>query len=464
MTNQMREIPQDEDAEMALLGAMLADETTIDGVRAVVPGPDPFYTPAHRVLYQAILDGQDSGDPMDLVVMQGRLSRGGQLESVGGTEYLIRLVDSFADAANAEHYARAVLDAHRRRELIRLADRLRESAYDPVGPPVEELCADAAAEVEQIAEGATADVVADAADAVAALPEVWIKSKGARIPTGLFDLDAKTGGLECPSVVLIAARPSTGKTSLSLAIALQAIRHAAPVFYASIETTTRKMAERLVAIIGDRSVRALRDSAPSDQATSCSFAARSIPRRMYHISDGLRGIREICAKSRAMVRRCGVRLIIIDHVQIIRPDGRHESRHRELAVIADQLHNLSKRTGACVLALSQLNRQGADQPSLSHLRDSGALEEVADMVILMHREEGRSGNPQETPVVIHVAKNRDGPTWSYTVCFHNPTMRFEERKDDEWTKGSKSDAEPSQPVHKIPVRAMHEDPQEEIPF
>ena len=421
----MSEVPQNLDAEMAVLGCLLIDPDCTDDVRGVLPAAEAFYTPQHAELYQAVLDFHETGDPMDLIAFEAWLKRNGRLERVGDREYLIQLSESFSDPTNHAHYARLVRDAYLRRQCIQAAELFRAAAYDPLGPDPAELCADHAQHVETIAGGAGADAVVDVRDTILGLPDAWDRRGNETLTTGLQGFDRHAGGIERPSVVLIAARPSTGKTSLALAVAIHAAQSRVPTLFVSIETTARKIGERIVTMTGAKSAGVLRHrEGPDNRVFHVRQVADTIPARMLRVTDSVRGIREIVALCRASARRDGTRLIIIDHIQLIRPDGRYESRNLELAAIADALHHLSKATAACVVALSQFNRQGQDDPTLRALRDSGALEEVADVVLLLHRTDSYSLDNQTGIVQLIVAKNRDGPTFIQDYDFDKRRMTF----------------------------------------
>ena len=378
---------------------------------------------------------------MEMGAVEHRLRSAGRLDEAGGQTYLIELSESYAEWANAGFYAKQVRDCYQRRCCLEIADQIKQSSYNSLDQSPSELCATHAAALERVSLGTKSDNVVEAGKAIGELPAYWARTVAGQITTGVRRFDEETGGLERPSLVLLAARPSNGKTSLALRIALAAGETGTASLFISVETVTRKIAERLVSMLGGRSVRQLRDNASTeDREAVVQFTKGRVPTQKLFVVDHARGIREICAVARSMVRRKGIGLIIIDHIQLIRPDGRYENRNLEVASISDALHHLAKQTGACVLALSQLNRAGGEAaPTLRSLRDSGALEQDADAVIFLHRYEGFR-DPVTAKVQLIVAKNRDGPTFDQWYDFHKPTMSFVptvciETRSDEIEKG-----------------------------
>lgn len=420
-----RELPQDLDAEKAVLGSMMMSAAVVDEVVPILLGSEPFFVPAHRLLYHAIVDQHDTGDPMDLILVSDRMRRAGTLEAAGGQTYMIELAESFADWANGGHYARLVRAVYHRRNLISVAHRLEHAAYE-LERETDEICATFAGELERIPVSRGTDSIVDAVEQVAQLPGKWQASKRSTLRTGILCLDDAIGGLEAGSLVHLAGRPSTGKTSIALRISLAAALADVSVLFVSIETNVQKLSERLVAMLGGQSVRHLRErSSPTEQEFAVRRTVRAMKNNTLFLVDALRGVREICATARAMVRRRNVGLIVIDYVQIMLSEGRVENRNLQVAGMSAALQRLAKDTNAVVLALGQMSRHGAETvPTLRSLRDSGALEQDADVVILLHRDEAYR-DPMIAKLQLIVAKNRDGPIGEWCLDFHRPTMALQ---------------------------------------
>lgn len=412
---------------------MMEHAPVIDEVLPLLPeGGAVFALPVHGVLFDQLVASRAASEPMDAIVMTDRLRKIGKLDEIGGQEYMVHLTESFAESANAPHYARLVRTCYQARTCIRVADRLRERAYnDTLADPME-LCAEAQVALDTICKQTASEHLIEIRSMFPRLQEMWSRRKNEVIRTGYGTLD-DAGGFERPSMVVIGARPSAGKTALALALCLQAARQDVPVLFFSLETTVRRIAERLTAMLGGFSVRHLtKASTPSEQAHSLSVAENKITGAAFYVVDQVhsRSMREILGTCRSVCRRHNIGLIAVDYLQLISVDGKTENRTQEVTKISAALKDLAIRTNAVVLALSQLHRSGEGvRPGLGSLRESGAIEQDADMVILLHRDDFVETNEQKTgetdrPVMFMLAKNKDGPTFTETVKFNAPTMLF----------------------------------------
>lgn len=426
--------PQDLDAERALLGSMMAHQGCIDEVLPLIPeGSAVFALPVHGTIYAHIVAAHIASKPMDLIVLADQLKRTGDLDIVGGETYLVELAESYAEWANAPHYARLVRTCYQARECIRVADRLRRRAYeDSLADPIE-LCAEAQAGLDAILQRPSGERMIEVRTVIPTLQAAWSRRRSETIRTGYGRIDSRAGGFERPSMVVIGARPSAGKTALALALCLQAVRQDVPVLFVSLETTVRRIAERLTAMLSGHSVRHMTGEAtPDEQAHYLRVAADKLTGAPFLVVDQVhsRSLRELLATCRSLCRRHKIGLVAVDYLQLVSVDSKTENRTQEVTKISAALKDLAIRTNAVVLALSQLHRGPVGvAPGLGSLRESGAIEQDADMVILLHRDELDETNEERTGakdrrVAFMLAKNKDGPTFTEAVKFNAPTMLF----------------------------------------
>jgi replicative DNA helicase len=421
-------------AERALLGALLRDNGVGPEVLGAVGWQD-FAADAHQKVYQALAGLLDAGRPADLVTLADDLHRRGWVEDVGGYGALADLWDAAPTGANVAHYARLVRDRSLLRRLEAAGESIARSARDPDGP---------AEAVLDAAEQAVLGLARSGADAHAvglgeALREAWgrIDARCANagqpsgVPTGLEDLDRLTAGLQDGELTLLAARPSCGKTAL----AAQVARHAAlglglPALFVSLEQRRAELAERLLCSLASVDSGRLRAGLLTpDDARRLSDARDRLDGAPLYIDDTpAQGMLRLAAGARRCRLRHGLRLLVVDYVQLVDPEDRRASRNDQVGGIARRLKALARELGAPVLALAQLNREvegrAGGRPRLSDLRDSGELEQHADTVMLLWRLEPRPGS-DVVPVGVDVAKQRNGPTGDVTVAFRRSNMRFE---------------------------------------
>jgi replicative DNA helicase len=425
--------PCDLDAERALLGSMMAHKRCIDEVLPLLPeGSALFALPIHGTIYAHLVAAHISDKPMDLIVLADQLRRTGDLDAVGGESYLVELSESFAEWANAPHYAGLVRTCYQARACIQVADKLWRRAYEDMMADPVELCAEAQTGLDAILQNPSGERMVEIRSVIPTLQAAWSRRKSETIRTGYARLDSDAGGFERPSMVVIGARPSAGKTALALALCLQAARQDIPVLFVSLETTARRIAERLTAMLCGYSVRSSSAASPDEQAHRLRVAADKITGAAFYVVDQVhsRSLRELLATCRSLCRRHKIGLIAVDYLQLVSVDGRVENRTQEVTKISAALKDLAIRTNAVVLALSQLHRGPVGvAPGLGSLRESGAIEQDADMVILLHREELDETNEERTGakdrrVAFMLAKNKDGPTFTEAVKFNAPTMLF----------------------------------------
>lgn len=432
----LRTPPHNVHAEQALIGGLMLDNARFDDVADLI-APDDFYRGEHRELYRALCALAADGRPFDLVTMAETLERSGRLEQAGGLSYLGTVAHETPSAANADHYARIVASlATLRRLSAACADGLA-LALDPGTADPETVTAEIEARI--FAAGESAGSQCGPKIAAALLPGVMDdldrRSRGEGnngLATGLADLDRAIGGLDPGQLILIGARPGIGKSALSLGVALHvAVGEGRPVALFSLEMSADEIMQRALASLARVPVHRLRsgrlDPAHWGAITSASRALHLAP---LHI-DGTGGLRpaELRARCRRLKRKAGdLALIVVDYIGLMQPDRdrRADNRVGELAHISGALKSLAKEIGAPVIALAQLNRKVEERqnrrPMLSDLRDSGSLEQDADAVLMLYRDESDTADRRTAEII--VVKQRNGPTGTIRVAFDAPLARF----------------------------------------
>ncbi len=428
--------PHNREAERSVLGAMLHENSVIAEVINIVRAEE-FYVFAHQKIFEGIATLYvDRGKPADAVTLADYLNEKQLIEDVGGYAYLIELWDAAPAAANAEYYARIVRDKAIVRSLIHACTEIHKDAQDQV-QPADELLDAAERRIFDIAQmGLTGHTVTlqqalnEAFDRIDARKMHDLPTSG--LPSGYVDLDNLTAGLQNSELIIVAARPSVGKTSF----ALNVIRHIAieekqPVLFVSLEQSRIELAERLLCCQARVDSHRLRkgqlDSSDMDKLTAASEELRQ-SKLFLDDSPGQNMLR-IAANTRRLRLRNDIKLVVIDYLQLIDPDNRRDSRQEQVAAISRRLKFLARELEIPVIALAQVNRSSEDRqdhrPRLSDLRESGAIEQDADVVMLLHRPELHEPGQHEGIVEVIVAKQRNGPTGEITLMYVKQFMRFE---------------------------------------
>ncbi|SFG76912.1 replicative DNA helicase [Actinopolymorpha cephalotaxi] len=427
--------PQDLAAEQCVLGSMLLSKDAIADVVEEIRGPD-FYRPAHEMVYEAVLDLYGRGEPADAVTVAAELQRKGELPRIGGAPYLHTLIASVPSAANAGYYAVIVREKAILRRLVEAGTKITQIGYAGDGD-VDDVVDRAQAEIYSVTDKRSSEDYAVLGEIMeSALDEIEaIGSRGGQmvgVPTGFTDLDALTNGLHPGQLIVVAARPGVGKSALALDFARAAsVKHGLASVIFSLEMSRTEITMRLLSAEARVPLHHMRQGSMSDDDWA------RMARRMGEVSGAPLFIddspnmtlMEIRAKCRRLRQRNDLRLIVLDYIQLMTSGKRVESRQVEVAEFSRNLKLLAKELGVPVVALSQLNRgpeQRTDKrPMLSDLRESGSIEQDADMVILLHREdayERESSRPGEADFI--VAKHRNGPTANITVAFQGHYSRF----------------------------------------
>lgn len=432
--------PHNAHAEQAVIGGLMLDNARFDDVADLI-APDDFYRAEHRELWRALSQLAAAGRPFDVVTMAETLEASGGLEAAGGLSYLGTLLAETPSAANAVHYARIVANlATLRRLSAACADGAALARSPGVADP-ESIAADIEAAIFAAAgRQSSRDGLQSAA---ALLPGVLADldrrsaGKGSHgLRTGLTDLDRTIGGMDPGQLILIGARPGVGKSALALGIALHcAVTEGRPVALFSLEMSADEIMQRALAGLARVPVTRLRsgrlDPAQWAAVTSASFVLSKAP---LHIDD-TGGIRpaELRARCRRLARKAGgLGLVVVDYLQIMQSDQnrRTDNRVNELTQISGALKSLAKEIGAPVIGLSQLNRgletRGDHRPMLADLRESGSLEQDADVVLFIYRDEMYNATIQNKGQAdLIIAKQRNGPVGTVKVAFLAPLARFE---------------------------------------
>ena len=427
--------PHDLAAEQCVLGGMLMSKDAISDVMEVIR-PADHYRPAHQVVHEAILELYGRGEPADPVTVSDLLAKRGELARVGGGAYLHTLIASVPTAANAGYYARIVRERAILRRLVEVGTRIVQLGYAGDGD-ADELVDRAQAEIYGVTERrATEDFLPLSEIMPGALDEIEaIGSRGGvmtGVPTGFVDLDTLTNGLHPGQMVVIAARPAIGKSTLALDLArAAAIKHRLATVMFSLEMSRNEITMRLLSAEARVPLQAMRTGQlGEDDWTRLARRMSEVVDAPLFIDDSPNmSMMEIRAKCRRLKQRHDLRMVIVDYLQLMTSPRRVENRQQEVSEMSRSLKLLAKEVDVPVVAISQLNRgpeQRTDKrPLLSDLRESGSIEQDSDVVILLHREDAyERESPRAGEADLIVAKHRNGPTTTVTVAFQGHYSRF----------------------------------------
>lgn len=445
----MRQPPHSVEAEQALLSGIMLDTRAWDRVADRVSESD-FYRADHRHIFGAIADVVEIGQHPDAVTVGEHLSRLGRLVDGGGQAYLARLVANSAGAVNIEAYAKIVRDRAMLRQLIEASGDIATNAFEPEGREVAELVDEAESRIFDIAErgrrvGAgfkpVKHLIADSWDELQAISEHPDGIVG--VATGFKDLDEMTGGLQYGDLVVIAGRPSMGKTALALNIAeCAAIEHRVCTGILTMEMSSSQIMYRLIGSLARINQKLLRLGRVTDEDWT---RIKSVMDKLHYapifIDDApALSATEVRARARRLKREHDLGLLIVDYLQLMQAEGSNENRTTEISRISRSLKGLARELGIPVIALSQLNRaveQRTDKrPLMSDLRDSGAIEQDADVILFIYREEHYdSKTPRKGLAEIILSKQRNGETGKVRLVFKKEFARFENCIAEDYGEG-----------------------------
>ncbi len=431
--------PNSIEAEQSLIGGLMLDALAWDKVADVITAED-FYRKDHRLIYTAIADLIDSGSPCDVVTVSEHLDSRGELDDGGGLEYLATLANETAGAANARAYAKILRERATLRALISAGNEIAGSAFTNDGRTAAEVLEDAEKMVFEIADKGTRgnkgfkslkDILPEAVDRIDTLHQSDGDITG--ISTGYNEFDKLTAGLQPGDLVIVAGRPSMGKTTLAVNMAENAaIGSKVPTAIFSMEMPAQQLAFRMISSLGRVDQTHLRTgNFPDEDWSRINTAVQLMSEAPIYIDDTPSlSPGEIRARARRLQREHGLGLIVVDYLQLMQVPGNKENRATEISEVSRGLKALAKELSCPVIALSQLNRsveQRTDKrPVMSDLRESGAIEQDADLILFIYREEVyNQDTPRKGIADIAIAKQRNGPIGDFPLTFVGRYTKFE---------------------------------------
>ncbi|MFM9170897.1 MAG: replicative DNA helicase [Phycisphaerales bacterium] len=429
------------EAEMSLLGSMIVDPKVIPDVIGIVSQADDFARAAHGTIFRHMVELYDATATMEIVSLVQRLKDHGVLEDVGGSQYLMDLAEGVATAANAAEYARLVREKATRRELIRAAGEILVDAHQSVGE-ASRVLGEAEARIFAIAqrrEARSAATLRELLDETVKMIEASAGKHVTGVPTGFDELDEMLSGLQRGEMVILAARPSMGKTAFALNITENMASSGSPVAFFSLEMGKQQLVQRILCA----------KSGVDGQKLRKGMVGKEEWRRLLGACDALQGTQiyiddtpgltllQMRSKARRMREKFGIQAIVIDYLQLMSAGTRVESRQVEVSDISRGVKAMARELEVPVVCLSQLNRQSEDRqghrPRMSDLRESGSIEQDADVVMMLHREEYYhqndenwvEANPQKRNVAeVLVLKQRNGPTGTVELVWDSRSTAF----------------------------------------
>ena len=429
--------PQNLEAERAVLGGMLLERETIPKVLQIITESESFYSEVHTLIYEGVVSLFNQNKPVDVVALKEQFGKKGKLKEVGGASYLAELVNSVPTTVNVPYYAQIVKQKHILRDLLKTADFIRSLSYDDsqeldvVLDKAQSSIFDITQQRVQTPYQHIKDVLTGTFERIEALYERKEQITG--VPTGFAQLDRLTSGFQPSDLIVIAGRPSIGKTSLALNIAQYAgIEAKVPLVIFSLESAKEQLVERFLCSEARVDSQKLRTGFLSeDDWSRLTDAAGVLAEAPIYIDDSANiGVLEIRAKARQLKAEHDIRMAIVDYLQLMEGDRRIDTRQQQISEISRSLKALAKELNISVVAISQLSRaveQREDKrPRLSDLRESGAIEQDADLVLSLYREHYYSRlAADEGKAEVIINKQRRGPTDKLPLIFISEYTRFE---------------------------------------
>jgi len=435
-----RETPFSLEAERALLGSIMLLPDTLDDVISVVKATD-FYDEANGILYKCIAEMHNLGRKIDPMLVRQKLKDSGQLDRVGGPAYLAEVFTQVPHAGHATYYAKIVEEKAIQRQLIFACTDILKETYQPE-EETSKLLSEAEHKIFSIRERRQPETLTDLESILHdAMDRLEARMRGdamaGTVDSGFTDLDKLLGGLHASELVILAARPSMGKTAFAMNIAENVSRvQGQPTLFISLEMSAIELIERLLCSVARVNSHRLRNGTlATDDRKRLVKTSSSLSKVPFYVDDSpTRTVAEIAAAARRIKRSAGsLGLIVIDYLQLIEPDNSNDPRQEQVAKIARRLKGLARELHVPVLCLSQLNRQAEDskehRPRLHHLRESGAIEQDADVVMFVHRKEyfltGEERDEVAGQAQILVEKQRNGPTGEIDLTWMREFTRFD---------------------------------------
>ncbi len=434
-------LPHNLEAERSILGAILINNSAFNVAAELIKGDD-FYRHAHRRVFDKMIVLNERGEAIDLVTLREELSRSGDLEEVGGPAYISKLADGVPRSTNVAHYSLIVKEKSTLRNLIYAANKIVASAYG-AEENADDVLDRAQQEIFSIAEDRVhvgfvplKDLIDEGEKTIERLQDV--KDSVTGVPTGFADIDEMTSGLQRSDLVIVAARPSMGKTAFALNIGMNVAaggKQTVGIF--SLEMSREQLFLRMLSTEAQVDFHRFRSGllGASDYGRMTDAMSRMSEAAVYIDDTPAIGVLEMRAKSRLLKEKHGLDLLVIDYLQLMHGRGRFENRNQEISSISRSLKALAKELDVPVVALSQLSRapeaRSDKRPQLSDLRESGALEQDADVVMFLFREEMYDETAENENVAeIIIGKQRNGPTGTRKLAFLKQQTRFESLSPD----------------------------------
>ncbi len=435
--NRLRIPPQNLEAEMALLGSIMLRPEALYDIMEIVTA-DSFYSEKHRIIFETMMELLTKRSPIDLLSVSARLKEKGWLDQIGGNTYLTEIVNVVPSSANIEHYAEIVQKKYMMRRLIEASDHISQIGYDE-NKELEEMLDNAEKKLFDVTNFNTAHKFTHLKDE---LTEAWerldrlhTEGQGMRgIPSGFPDLDFKLAGFQKSDLILLAARPSMGKTSLALDIVRQtAINYGTKVGIFSLEMSSQQLVDRMLAAQSNVDAWKMRTGKLSrqDDFESIREGLDKLSKAPIYIDDQPgNNILKMRSISRRLKSEKGLDLIVVDYLQLMVPtQTKNDNIVQQVTEISHSLKNLARELNIPVIALSQLSRaveSRGGRPRLSDLRDSGSLEQDADVVVFIHREDKYKEESEKTNIAeILIEKHRNGETGKIELFFNDKKATFQ---------------------------------------
>jgi replicative DNA helicase len=435
-------LPAHSDAERAVLGALLLNDEYISTISEIIV-PDDFYSPAHKIIYQAIVDLGQKHKRIDIVTLQDELTKKDQLDAIGGIVYLVSLQEDIPSVGLIVQHATIIKEKSVLRQLISSAATIITNCYTQDQDSIDAVLDDAEKIIFNIANKRSNNNFIQL--------DIWLKrtfqhlsdikshTKGITgIPSGFQQLDQMTSGFQNSDFIVLAARPSMGKTALAMCVALTAARNGFATGIFSLEMSAEQLTLRLLSAesgIGHHNIRNATIS--SDEWVDLTNVAAQLAEMKVFIDDtAMLNIMDLRAKARKLKAEHGLQLLVIDYLQLLHSNKKHENRHQEVSDISRSLKALAKELNIPIIALSQLSRavdsRMDKRPMLSDLRESGAIEQDADLIMFLYRDvvyNPEAENPALAELII--GKQRNGPTGTVYMNFIRVITKFEDATDFE---------------------------------
>jgi len=449
--------PQNIDAEIALLGSILIKSGAIYEILEFIT-PESFYAKKHQLIFKNMAELATKSEPIDLLTISASLKDKNELETIGGDDYLVELSTSVATASNIEHYGKIVADKYIKRRLIEASEKISEIAYDQE-QDIESSIDMAESTLSEISSSISS---AEFIPINSTVKEAWERFERLRdnkgelrgIPTGFSSLNHKLSGFQNGDLIILAARPSVGKTTLSLDFARKiAVEEKLSVAYFSLEMSKDQITDKLLGAESGVDAWKLRTGNLSDSEDFSALrdaADRLSSAKLFIDDNSYNNVLRMKSAARKLKRKNGLDLIIVDYLQLMAPvkTGKHSSPVQEVTEISRGLKQLAKELEVPVIALSQLSRnvehRGENSlPRLADLRDSGSIEQDADVVIFIHRDKSEDNDKaRENITQLIIEKHRNGSTGTIELWFNDNTVSFSD-VDNNYTGDGASSSQPS---------------------